>query len=164
MTAELFTASWSALYRRRDQLDVQPVRISRGVPKFWPAAERFPAVELLMPEGWALAKSRREPDWTGFEAAYRHKLDAAGVYAIRRLLTDLAADGRPCVLACFERERADCHRGQFATWWQDRTSEPIEEWQPEPNLANTPPPDVGGQLRLDVDQPAPRMGAERGER
>lgn len=57
LTEMLFTASWSTLHQASaaGPLPVQPVRISRGAPRFWPEADAFPAVDELMPDGWMFA-------------------------------------------------------------------------------------------------------------
>jgi hypothetical protein len=124
----LFTAAWSTLHMA-DQAGVLwavPVRTSRGLPRFWPEAEAFPALELLMPEGWHFgvwAKDRDKGD-----RCYRRKLHIAGLELVSRRLHQIAADcGGPLALACFENLPADCHRGQFALWWQRKTGERVPE-------------------------------------
>lgn len=140
MTA-LYTASWRALHLHSDQLgDVQVVRISRGVPKFWPEAQSFPAIDLLMPDGWMLGV-----DGDRFWAAYTAKLDRIGVDAIRSVLDGI---GGPCALACFEADPESCHRGPrgFSGWWRAR-GETVEEI-----LARTAK-QPSGQLSLTFGEP-----------
>jgi hypothetical protein len=132
MTVPLFTGSWSALYRADEagQLDVQPVRISRGVPKFWPAAQAFPTVPDLMPD----ASMLKLPSYR-FWPAFWEKLDRVGVESIERQLAELAAQyPRPLALACFEKSSIDCHRGPrgFAGWWSEKTGETTAEFEPRP--------------------------------
>jgi hypothetical protein len=127
VTARLFTASWSALHQASTvgPLPVQPVRISRGVPRFWPAAEQFPAVDELMPDGWMFGIK----DLEKFGRCYRRKLHAIGLPRVRALIDEIAADGRPLALACFETDPADCHRGPlgFAGWWERKTGERVPD-------------------------------------
>jgi hypothetical protein len=47
--------------------------------------------------------------------------DLPGVTLVRISL------GRPLVLLCFERDRGDCHRGDFAGCWHERTGEVVPE-------------------------------------
>jgi hypothetical protein len=125
----LFTASWGALAEASTAgpLPVQPVRISRGVPKFWPAAADFPAVDELMPPGWTFSIT----DMERFGRAYRRGLHVLGLPRIRALLDaiDADADGRPLALACFETDPADCHRGPLgvAGWWERKTGERVAD-------------------------------------
>lgn len=150
MTVQVFTASWSALHRaaKAGTLDVEPVRISRGGPRFWPEAREFPAISELMPEGWVLGL-RDDP----FFEAYREKLDRISVEAITAALD--AIPGGKLALACFEADPAACHRGPrgFAGYWFEKTGVRIEEWEP-PNLAinDSSAPWPGSQLHL-LDQP-----------
>jgi hypothetical protein len=124
----LFTASWASLHQASTAgpLPVQPVRTSRGVPRFWPAADAFPAVDELMPDGWMFGIENME----NFGRCYRRKLHTIGLPRIQARLDDLAAEaGRPLALACFETDPADCHRGPvgFAGWWMRKTGEPVPD-------------------------------------
>lgn len=128
MSARVFTASW-AMLRDADRaglLTVQPVRISRGTPKFWPQAAAFPAVEALMPDGWMLGIKDTEKFWR----SYRRKLHTTGLPAMQAQLDELAAAAdRPLALACFEKAPADCHRGPhgFAGWYERQTGEAVPD-------------------------------------
>jgi hypothetical protein len=115
VSATLFTASWRVLWEasKAGAQTVQPVRSSRGLPRFWPAAERFPAVELLMPPYWMWALDDAEK----FGRAYRRRLHAAGLAKVQAEL-DAVADGRPQAVCCFEARRCDCHRSEFAAWYE----------------------------------------------
>jgi uncharacterized protein YeaO (DUF488 family) len=66
-----------------------------------------------------------------FEATYLAELEEAGVAKVRDLLRRFSeeAGGRPLVLLCWERDRAECHRSMFARWWTERTGEDVEELQ-----------------------------------
>jgi hypothetical protein len=102
------------------------VRISRGKPKFWSAAERFPAVDELMPDGWMLSKST---DPAKAECAYRHKLTTIGLERIAARLDAIADEcgGLPLCLCCFEADRADCHRSWAAAWLHEQTGLAVPE-------------------------------------
>jgi hypothetical protein len=124
--ATLYTASWWTLWEasKAGSLPVQPVRTSRGKPRFWPAAEGFPAVDELMPDGWMLGITDPER----FGRAYRQKLHRIGLARIEARLAAVAVlSGLPLALACFERDRADCHRGQFAAWYERKTGVRVPE-------------------------------------
>jgi hypothetical protein len=130
MTARIYTASWSALWKasKLGPLPAVPVRISRGLPKFWPAAEQFPAVESLMPDPWMFSIPEDDPE--RFGRAYRRKLHTIGLPAIQAELDRISGQNKeqkggiwPLALACFEADPADCHRGPlgFAGWWERKT-------------------------------------------
>jgi hypothetical protein len=126
----LFTASWTTLHRASThaELPVQPVRISRGVPRFWLAAKSFAAIPELMPPGWVFAVFQTDPERA--RRAYRRGLDVLGIDRVTRLLDSAADDPeRPLALCCFEPNPADCHRGPhgFAGWWKGKTGEPIRD-------------------------------------
>jgi hypothetical protein len=124
--ARLFTASWTSLWRasQRGEIPVQPVRTSRGVPKFWPAAERFPAVDELMPDGWMLGCD----DAGKVERGYRGKLDRIGLERIAARLDAIAAEcDVPLALCCFEASREDCHRAWAAAWLREQTGLTVPE-------------------------------------
>ncbi len=134
MTA-LYTASWSALWEasKAGPLPVQPVRISRGKPKFWLAV--FPAVEELMPPGWMFNSTDREKN----ERGYRHQLDRIGLERISARLDEIAAEheGAPLALCCFEAAPADCHRSWAASWLHEQTGEAVLEVEPPVDPATT---------------------------
>jgi hypothetical protein len=113
----LLTASWSALYQASKQgtLPVQPVRISRSGPRFWPGG-RFPVVRELVPvEG-------------SDEHAYRKQLDGIDVAGLTERFDALSAEnGLPLALCCFEADPADCHRSWWASWWQEQTGQAVPE-------------------------------------
>jgi len=64
-----------------------------------------------------------------FEAAYLAELEEAGVDKIGDLLGRFSEKegGRPFVLLCWERDRAECHRSMFGRWWTERTGEDVPE-------------------------------------
>jgi hypothetical protein len=126
----LFTASWSTLHtaiRVGGVLPVQPVRISRGLPRFWPEAELFPAIPELFPPGWVFAVAKTDP--ARADRGYRRGLHVLGVDRVRALLDSVQTNDRPLALCCFETDPKDCHRGPtgFAGWWERKTGEVIPE-------------------------------------
>lgn len=128
MTARLFTASWTALWRasQRDSLTVQPVRISKGLPRFWPQASDFPAVEKLFVPGWMLRSGY--DDRAKNERAYTHQLSQFGIERIAARLDAIADEcGKPLALCCFEADPADCHRSWAAAWLHTRTGLAVPE-------------------------------------
>jgi hypothetical protein len=121
----LFTWYWRAA------LDADPpgitlVRISLGRPKWAPYARTaaIPYISELAPVGRLF-----DLDGAEFDHAYRERLDHIGVDRIEQRFREIAAahGGRPLILLCFERDRAACHRGTFAEWWQERTGELVAE-------------------------------------
>jgi hypothetical protein len=71
-------------------------------------------------------------DGAEFDHAYRERLDHIGVDRLERRFREVAAahSCRPLVLLCFERARAEWHRGTFAAWWMERTGEVVREFDP----------------------------------
>jgi hypothetical protein len=112
---------------RRGPVSVQPVRASVGRPRFWPAANRFPVARLITPYGLLKLNGKE------FEKHYLARLNEAGVDAIRAELEAIYQVHRhPLTLACFELDRANCHRGQFAEWWEKQTGVVVPEWTGDP--------------------------------
>ena len=128
----MFTSRWSALHAAHkrhglDNLDLTPVRISRGLGRFrgWRLGWQFPAIPDLMPQGeeWNLHERAR------FTEVYRGRLDELGVDAIEAQLRAVY-DGRPLVLLCHEDVRDGrnwCHRQVAAEVWFDWTGQPVPE-------------------------------------
>ena len=114
MAPRIYTASWSTLHtaiRVGGVLPVQPVRISRGLPRFWPEAERFPAISELFPPGWVFAVAKTDPERA--DRGYRRGLHVLGVDRVRALLESSRVDDRPLALCCFESGRY----GSIPTKW-----------------------------------------------
>jgi hypothetical protein len=127
-TAQLATWSWAAAHRawKDRRLTVQPVRISLGRPKFWPQAEHFPFIAELAPDGWMLGLEGEQ-----YTRAYLAKLDKVGVETITARFEAITTNPDVALaLLCFEADRANCHRGLFARWWQERTGEVVPEIRP----------------------------------
>jgi len=123
---ELATCSWRTY---RPEMGV-PVRITLGKPPRWFAHEHE-EIRLLAPP----PRVFRLKDDAASKAAYGQHLDAVGVDRLRRVFERLAEKhgGRRLVQLCFEADVADCHRGQFARWWQERTGQEVPElgsWPP----------------------------------
>ena len=103
-----------------------PIRITLGTPKFI-AYELAGMVSALAPD-------RRIFNLPGLEftRAYNRQLDLVGAPRISAML-DAVMDSRSesrAVLLCFEKSFApgfDCHRRDFAKWWERRTGENIPE-------------------------------------
>ena len=169
------TASWSAA---RDAvlagIAIEPVRTSVGVPKFWPEARAFPQIAEVTPYGLL--------DLQGDEyaTAYLARLDRYGIERIVAAINAIhAAHGKTLALCCFEHDRADCHRGLLAAWFEQQTGTALHELTVESaqqaldlgdvspanmshpmrqsNLATTPHRPTSGQLpRTATDDPRAR--------
>lgn len=104
-----------------------PVRISNGMPKFkLPVTLKY-KIPLLFPRWeWVQDQNLSVRD---FRAKYWRGLDAIGLDNIGDVLQAISDDsgGKPLVLLCYERMPRDCHRGDFAMWWKDRTGVSIPE-------------------------------------
>lgn len=113
------TASWFA-YRPDMGL---AIRASLGMPKKG-FAHPLEELRVATPHPSYFRASDEE-----FERRFLEQLNRAGVVTIRRKLQEFADShgATTVVLLCFERDRADCHRGMFAQWWEDQTGERIEE-------------------------------------
>lgn len=105
-------------WRRPDGLIV---RTSLGRPKWFPnEGYDLPQVSELTPTGAMLGSDT----WA---EQYAAKLERFGPSRIARALAEVADeyDVDTLVLACFEGDPADCHRGVFARWWTESTGEPV---------------------------------------
>jgi hypothetical protein len=121
---ELYTTRWA----NRDlvHLDVVPVGISRGVPR-WPLPYRYKLLRLLAPSREAFALQ----DLEEFEQAYLAGLEEIGAEKIARALQKISQehDGRSLALLCYENTHAGdvCHRRMFADWWKEQTGQAVPE-------------------------------------
>jgi hypothetical protein len=116
----LATCSWRGY---RPEMGVA-VRITLGRPPRW-FTHPHEEVRLLAPRPRVFKlKDDRE-----FEAAYGQHLKAVGVERLMQRFQNLSEkhDGRRLVLLCFEASVEDCHRGQFARWWESRTGQAVPE-------------------------------------
>lgn len=127
--------TWSFRDALAAQLEgVVLVRISLGKPR-WASrgvANAMPYIEELAPRGMFHVDDPSE-----FRRLYRERLDGFGPELLVRRFRELADahDGLPLlplVLLCFERDRRDCHRGDFAEWWQERTGQAVPEFTDPP--------------------------------
>lgn len=118
----LYTSRWQN--RDLEKMDVVPVGISRGTPKF-PVRYRYRRLPDLYPDGWMFGIE----DDARFNDAYRKKLDRIGVDRIAAQLERISREegGRPLVLLCYEADPGQCHRSAFARWWFEQTGEVVEE-------------------------------------
>lgn len=122
---QLYTSRW----QNRDlaDLDVVPVGISRGLPRF-PVPYRFRVA-------WLLALSREAfalRDDNEFDKAYIAGLEEISLEKISATLGRISEqhNGKPLVLCCYESVGDPCHRRTFARWWQERTSQEVPELLP----------------------------------
>lgn len=60
---------------------------------------------------------------------YHDQLDALGPDAVLGRLADLGG-GKPVIVLCFEKDRADCHRGVLAEWLSARAGLTVPELRP----------------------------------
>jgi hypothetical protein len=116
----------------RAEPQVQPIRVSLGKPR-WIApeqAERYPAIQLLMPLGLlGLDLDRAE-----FEARYIERLDRYAGPIEEALAATLERTSRPiAALCCFEDLRKPgqwCHRTMAARWIENRLGLQVPELGP----------------------------------
>lgn len=120
---QLFTTC----YKRMRQTDGVPLQISNGRPKFSLPYDLVYKAPPLYP-AWELVKNRNLPV-AQFREAYWAGLDKLGVEFLHEMFQMIAADANDnrLVLLCFEKDKKDCHRGDFAIWWTRRTGELIKE-------------------------------------
>lgn len=106
-----------------------PVQISNGRPKYALPYPLIYSLPDLYPE-WSLVKNfGKTVTLEQFRERYWAGLDALGAPAITQGLTYLAEKGGQSrlVLMCYERTPADCHRGDFAMWWERVTGTAVPE-------------------------------------
>lgn len=121
----LFTWYWRAALDA-DLPGVTLVRTSLGRPRWVHPARTaaIPYISELAPIGRLFALDGLEFKWR-----YRERLDGFRVAQLERRFREIAEahGGLPLVLLCFEVDRRDCHRGDFADWWHERTGEAVPE-------------------------------------
>lgn len=119
---QLFTSRWAnpALAR----LDVVPVGISRGTPKYT-LPYRYRMARLLAPSRETFAIE----DLEEFRSSYVADLEGVGLDRIVGLLRRIGAEegNRPLCLLCYERFPAECHRAMFSRWFETRTGIAVPE-------------------------------------
>ena len=131
----LVTSNWATIAKLAKTdvpLEVQPIRISVGIPRYYGAwARSVPCVNALAP--WGLIGGKAAPkSKRGFKSRYIERLEEAGVEEIRKQLAEAAdQSGRPLALLCYENlDKSWCHRRMFAAWWQEQTGEKVPEFKP----------------------------------
>ena len=114
---EIYTSRWAN--KELAHLDVVPIGISRGVPR-WPLPYRYKLLRLLGPSRETFVLQ----DLKKFEQAYLTGLEEIGAEKIARALRKISDEhgGRPLALLCYENIHAGetCHRRMFADWWKER--------------------------------------------
>lgn len=114
-----------------------PIRFTRGHPRFSLRYKVAGKIDSLAPSRDTFALS---DDHDAFTAAYRAQLDALDhdvIAAEIQAIIDTVPGATGAVLLCYEDVRLEgelCHRSIFATWWAERTGQPVTE------LANPDPP------------------------
>ena len=121
---EIYTSRWAN--KELAHLDVVPVGISRGVPR-WPLPYRYKLLRLLAPS----RETFELRDLQEFEQAYLAALEEIGVKKIARALQKISDEhgGRSLALLCYENILAGetCHRRMFADWWKQQTTQEVPE-------------------------------------
>ena len=119
---ELFTSRWAN--RDLAHLDVTPVGISRGVPR-WRLPYRYKKLPMLAPSREAF----RIEDPKEFERVYRTELEEIGAERITQALRVISQEhgGKPLVCLCWERSGEFCHRRVWADWWLEQTGQRVPE-------------------------------------
>lgn len=144
---ELFTAS----YKDFDDSMGVPVQASNGLPRY-PVPYRHLLVykaPLVYPD-WKDVKDRSLSD-AEFGRRYQNTLTARTLVAIQAQLRQIAVaaaanpaiagpdapvhpatkspviDPHKLVLLCFEKDRLQCHRGDFARWYEAQTGTAVPE-------------------------------------
>lgn len=122
-TPRLFTSRWQ--HKWLADLDVIPVGISRGTPRF-PVPYRYRLVRELAPEREMFGLDERD-----FTAAYTAMLDRIGLDAIMEKLAKISAEhgNRPLALLCYEPADQFCHRHVLRDWLHEHGIE-IKELEP----------------------------------
>jgi hypothetical protein len=120
----IYTSRWQN--KRLADLDVVPVGISRGTPRF-KLPYRYRLLRMLAPTHETFGIEDEEE----FRRAYVGHLEELGVAYIGNWLERISYEhgGMPLVLLCYENTHAGevCHRRMFAEWWTKRTGETVAE-------------------------------------
>jgi len=134
---EIFTSRWAN--RDLAHLDVVPVGISRGVPR-WRTPYSYRLLRLLAPSRKTFALE----DLEEYEASYLAGLDEIAPERIATEFHRISQEhgGRPLALLCFENvlKGEKCHRRTFAAWLEERTGQEVPELAPGMVLPGTSSP------------------------
>jgi uncharacterized protein YeaO (DUF488 family) len=130
---ELYTSRWAN--RDLAHLDVVPVGISRGVPR-WRTPYRYKLLRLLAPSREAFGISEPQE----FERAYKAELEKIGLERIVSELWRISEEhgGRPLVMLCWERPGEFCHRRVLADWIEKNVGVEVPELVPGMIQADDP--------------------------
>lgn len=137
------TFATCSFYEFRPEMGI-PVRSSNGYPRFALKYPLFHALEETFPRRSWMRLPYRE-----FAPKYYEMCDALGTDFYRREAEqirfseshnrrDERCKDMPVVLLCFERwndpkkQPEFCHRSLFASWWNERTGEPVPEFGAAP--------------------------------
>lgn len=113
-------------YKDYDPAQGTAVRITYGRPRFRTPYTLYQA-RLITPGSWFLKGSDA---W--FTRKYLDMLTEAGTDAVRAELEAIGeqSGSDKLVLLCFDDVgKGLCHRSLFASWWEQRTGEKVEELQ-----------------------------------
>lgn len=117
---ELFTTS----YPKFSPAMGVPVQASNGRPRY---TLSYPLQYIARPLYPNMSWMKLPVD--EFRRRYWEYLDGVGVENIRDLFAAIAdhSGEKKIVLMCFEKSVGDCHRGDFAMWWTEKTGEAVTE-------------------------------------
>lgn len=103
-----------------------PIRTSKGGPKFKISYDLRWALMALAPDYRLWGKNISNEK---FQEGYWADLDKIGIDALDDVFTQLSEQTgeKRLVLLCFEKTQAQCHRGDFARWWERETGITVPE-------------------------------------
>jgi hypothetical protein len=104
------------------------VRITRTGPK-WALGFPLAGTVMELAPSWRAWHLRDTPVMFGH--VYRAKLEHLGVERIIDLIDAMVPTG-PVILLCYEADRANCHRGIFASWWRSKTGQDVRQHSATP--------------------------------
>lgn len=117
---EIFTS----YYGRTKQLKkagIEPVAISRGVPKWYFGAQ----YQALAPT-WAMMRMTLDQYWERYEEILK-SLDPS--FVLKEIQECVSADAKGIALVCYEKNPEECHRSAVAKWLNEAGYD-VKEWEP----------------------------------
>lgn len=97
---------WTCSYGRVKEVppEIERVRISLKLPAWYSRGHELRAIEEFMPSGYLMGRSEFDPDWD-WRSRFRLEMMKGS-----RTLDGFVKLPDECVLLCFEKDGAECHR------------------------------------------------------
>lgn len=117
---EIFTSYYGRTKQLR-KAGIEPVAISRGVPKWYDGA----SYQALAPT-WAMMHMTLDQYW---EQYWRILSGLEPNFILGEILQTVSVDANGIALVCYEKNPDECHRSAVAKWLNEAGYD-VREWEP----------------------------------